>query len=282
MATNTLSAEERIGLVAAVALHAALAAALLAHPPAPRAIPTPERIAVTISDDVGLTATAPEPAAQPAPDVAPQLGEAQPAAPEPAPAIEPQPVARAASLAPTPLAVSKPVPSPAAVRRSVAEPARVKPTPERSAARSQTDTAVPKRGTVGGSRVGNDFLKGVSATSAEHGGAAATAIGPEVRSSLSSAITHQLKPYWATPQGGDAEKLVTVLAFDLNPDGSLRGRPRVVRQLGITDVNRAQADRHAEQAIRAVVLAAPFDLPAKYYSVWKRVASFRFDKGLSK
>jgi hypothetical protein len=55
----------------------------------------------------------------------------------------------------------------------------------------------------------------------------------------------------------------------------------VVRQLGITDTNRAQADRHAEQAIRAVRLAAPFDLPEEYYDAWKRVSAFRFDKRLS-
>jgi hypothetical protein len=54
-----------------------------------------------------------------------------------------------------------------------------------------------------------------------------------------------------------------------------------VGQQGITDANRPQAQRHAEQAIRAVELAAPFDLPAKYYSAWKRVASFRFDRRLS-
>jgi hypothetical protein len=55
----------------------------------------------------------------------------------------------------------------------------------------------------------------------------------------------------------------------------------VVRQEGITDSNRPQAGRHAEQAIRAVQLAAPFDLPDEFYDAWKRVASFRFDRKLS-
>ena len=64
-------------------------------------------------------------------------------------------------------------------------------------------------------------------------------------------------------------------------DGSLAGSPRVVRQEGITEANRPQAARHAEQAIRAVELAAPFDLPDQYYDAWKRVTSFRFDKRLS-
>ena len=109
----------------------------------------------------------------------------------------------------------------------------------------------------------------------------AQTIGPAVRSSLAGAISRQLKPKWAAPQGADADKLVTILSWSLNRDGSLAGRPTVVRQEGINDANRAQADRHAEQAIRAVQLAAPFELPDEFYDAWKRVSSFRFDRKLS-
>jgi hypothetical protein len=110
--------------------------------------------------------------------------------------------------------------------------------------------------------------------------APAAAIGPAVKASLASAISRQLKPKWQAPQGPDAEELVTVLAFSLNKDGSLAGEPTVVRQLGINAINRNQAARHAEQAIRAVRLAAPFALPPEYYAAWKR-AQFQFDKRLS-
>ena len=102
-----------------------------------------------------------------------------------------------------------------------------------------------------------------------------------MRSALASAISRQLKPRWVAPQGAEAELLVTVLTWDLNPDGTLAGNPRVIRQEGITDANRAQAARHAEQAIRAVRLAAPFQLPDEFYPAWKRVSSFRFDRKLS-
>ena len=102
-----------------------------------------------------------------------------------------------------------------------------------------------------------------------------------MKSALVGAISRQIKPHWAAPQGVDAEKLVTVLAWEMNPDGSLAGRPTVVSQSGLTDANRAQAQRHAEQAIRAVQLAAPFQLPKEYYTSWKRVAQFRFDRKLS-
>ena len=42
----------------------------------------------------------------------------------------------------------------------------------------------------------------------------------------------------------------------------------------------AQKRLHAEQAIRAVRLAAPFNLPPEYYSAWQVVTS-RFDRRLS-
>jgi hypothetical protein len=47
------------------------------------------------------------------------------------------------------------------------------------------------------------------------------------------------------PQGVDTDQLVTILAWDLNPDGAGRAAP-VVQQSGITDSNRPQAQRHAE------------------------------------
>jgi hypothetical protein len=104
-----------------------------------------------------------------------------------------------------------------------------------------------------------------------------------VRSALIGAVSREIKPHWQgrVPQGVDTDKLVTVLAWDMREDGSLAGPPRVVRQEGINDANRAQAARHAEEARRAVQLAAPFNLPAEYYSAWRRVSDFRFDKRLS-
>ncbi len=76
--------------------------------------------------------------------------------------------------------------------------------------------------------------------------------------------------------------LVTELAFELDEDGRLRGRPRVINQSGITDSNRPQASLHAERAIRAVQLAAPFDLPPEYYNAWKSIRGARFDRNLSR
>ncbi len=191
----------------------------------------------------------------------------------------PRPVPQKPAPRPQP-APAKPAPKPAPAR-----PAPPKAAPAKPATARPADTSPRRRpdAPAGGSRIGSDFLKGVPAASTP--GTAKTppaaALGPAVKSSLASAISRQIKPRWAAPQGVDADKLITILAWDLNPDGSLAGRPRVVDQQGITPANEAQAQRHAEQAVRAVQLAAPFDLPEMYYSGWKRVTAFRFDRKLS-
>ena len=257
MEASKLPREQRLGLVVAILAHVGLLALLVLEPPRPPLAAPPERISVTLSDQVGLTSTSPEPAAKPAPDIAPELGPV----PEPQVLATPQP-----ALPPQPRPVPRAAPLPPPLPRA-----------------SQAPAPISKPRTAKASNIGSDFLKGIP--NSQSSGAArappAAAIGPAVQSSLASAISNQLKPRWAAPQGAEAEKLITILAWNLNADGSLAGAPRVVRQDGITDANRAQAARHAEQAIRAVQLAAPFDLPAQYYDAWKRVASFRFDKRLS-
>jgi hypothetical protein len=75
------------------------------------------------------------------------------------------------------------------------------------------------------------------------------------------------------------EKLVTLVRFRLNPDGTLAGRPECTGQSGETPSNAAQKALHCERAIRAVQLAAPFDLPDEFYDKWKLVTS-RFDRRL--
>jgi periplasmic protein TonB len=75
------------------------------------------------------------------------------------------------------------------------------------------------------------------------------------------------------------EKLVTIVRFRLNRDGSLIGTPVLVSQTGVTPTNEAQKARHLEQAIRAIRLAAPFELPDQFYDQWKVVNS-QFDRRL--
>ena len=297
----------------AAGLHALLFAGLAWKPVSVALPPPPERMTVTLTQSVGLTSTAPDPVAKAAPDIAPQLGEPAPpvtTAPKAIPDIAPKSVPQPAPPNPSPIAKVEPNPKPQPLPKPTASPVaktapaprvapqpvpRPAPRPATSASRISNDflkgvpatrsgsqTARPTA-TPGGSRLGEDFLKGV--LGGEASGSASTppaaAMGPAVQSALAGSISRQLKPHWIVPQGVDAEKLVTILSWSLNRDGTLAGPPQVFRQEGVTDANRAQAARHAEQAMRAVQLAAPFNLPAEYYDAWKRVASFRFDRKLS-
>lgn len=250
-----LSREERIGLGIAAAAHVALVGALVWQVrDDPTALPIPERMSVSLADEVSLTSTAPDPTAEPLAATAPVLGE------------EPEPVVRE---------IPRPVPMPPPVARPTVK-AQPRPTP---AARP---TPRPTRPVQSGARdfeeafkpgVGNPEQPGRTTTPA-------ATFGPSERAALEQAINRELRPHWSAPQGLDAEKLITVLSWELNPDGSLKGRPQVISQSGITDSNRPQAALHAERAIRAVQLAAPFDLPEQFYDKWKRIRDWRFDRRL--
>ena len=259
MVATALRRDEGLALLAAIIAHVGLVVVLTLRP-TPIPLPPPERITVTLSDEVGLTSTSPS-TAPAAADEAPDLGE-EATPPPPAPVAQPDPL-------PKPIARATAAPPPKPVPLAKAPSAQPSPT-----------KAVTK---PGASRIGDDGLKGPPGGTAKAppGPPPAATIGPAVRSALAGAISRQLKPKWVAPQGADAELLVSILTWDLNPDGTLASPPRLVRQEGITDANRAQAARHAEQAIRAVRLAAPFNLPDELYPAWKRVTAFRFDRKLS-
>ena len=304
--------EERLGLLLAVALHGGVLALLLSHR-ADKVIAPPPRMEVTLTDKVGLTDSAPAAHEQAAADIAPQLGAAPPPpAPPPAKARPPlspvpplpmqQPPPPLERQAPRPFpSLPKPLPAkplppkPAPAKPAPQPSARPSPQPSRPASPRAAPSPHPAphpalpdhpakvAKTTGGSRIGADFLKGV--TSANTTGKAKTppaqTAGPAVQSAIAGVISRQLKEHWVAPQGADADRLVTILAFDLNRDGTLNGPPRVVRQEGVTDSNRPQAARHAEQAVRAVELAEPFQLPPDYYDTWTHIGSSRFDRKMS-
>ncbi|WP_309622062.1 hypothetical protein [Novosphingobium sp.] len=270
-----LSQNEAAALGVAVLGHVALVAALVWLKPADLPPPPPERMSVTISDETGLVSTSPDPQADPVQDSGPVVGDmAPPPLPEPVEVAQAQP---------------RPVPAPAA--RPLVQPKvqpQTKPA-QRPPIQPPRNQSPPRPGTKpGNSRFADAFGDGIPQGNPAGKGktppaqAQGAAVTSEVRSALASSITRQLKPRWRgrAPQGLDADKLVTFLTWDLNPDGTMAGSPRVVRQEGITPANRAQAARHAEEAIKAVKLVGKFDLPPQYYSAWKHIASFRFDRSL--
>ncbi len=287
MESRTFRTDELVGLGVAVLLHIAIVAILLTQPE-PEPVTVPERVTVSLATDVGLADTAPEPVPESRAPAAPVLADT-PGALDTPPEVLPAPV---------PEIVPEAAPPPPRQRRTEAAPARRQPQarpnrprqpqtrrapPRQPARRAAPERTSPqpaaRRG--GGSRIGADFLPGAGeSTTSQETRAPARTFGAREAAGLRSAITRQLRPHWRSPQGVDADKIVTILTWRMNADGSLAGTPTVVSQSGINDANRAQAEVHAERAIRAVQLAAPFNLPEDFYDNWKYIRDWRFDRRL--
>ena len=261
--------EEKVGLLVAVVLHGALVAVLLMQAVRSEVSVFPERMTVSLATEVGMEAASPDPVAESRAAIAPTLAD------DPAPAPEPAPAERVERAQPTP-------PKPAA-RAASAQPAptRERSRPDRTPAPKPSPAPAKAAEKGGGSRIGDDFLEGKgSSTTTDETRAPAAKFGSAERAALASAITRQLRPHWTAPSGVDAEKLVSTVSWDLNPDGTLRGRPRCKTDpASITTSNQPQAGLHRARAIRAVQLAAPFNLPEQFYDRWKAL-EWQFDRRL--
>ncbi|MEL6876418.1 MAG: cell envelope biogenesis protein TolA [Pseudomonadota bacterium] len=215
-------------------------------------------IEVMIADDVGLESAAPNPAQlPPATSVAPELGP-----PEQAELTEPDPteLTELPDVRPTP-----PRDRPAA-----------RPNPEpKVAAREKPKTKAPPKPKPAdkprGSRLGKDFLKGVTdtASTSRNQNIAAEKASPAAVASLERELYRLIKQRWRPPTGADAELLRTKVTARLDRNGQIVGTPSATTT-GITASNRSQVAIHKERAIAAVKLAAPYTtFPEKFYDEWK-------------
>ncbi len=265
--------EDKVGLGAAIVLHALLAVILMVQfaYSVPRSV-APPRMTVSLATEVSLESTAPEPVPESRAAIAPTLSD------EPAPPVETAPAE------PEPAAVTPPPPPPTRTRTATRNPARTAPSnpaPNRNRSRPDRERTPSPARRAGGSRIGDNFLNGQGgATNTDETRAPAATFGRRERAALSSAITRQLRPHWNAPTGVDAEKLISTVSWRLNEDGSLRGRPTCRNEASsVTASNRPQAGLHCERAIRAVQLAAPFNLPEQFYSRWDDL-EWQFDRRL--
>lgn len=262
---TALRSEDRAGLLVAVALHVGVVA-LLVLQPAPAAIADfEERMTVSLASEVSLEATAPRPSAEARAAIAPTLSDQSVAPVEETPAV----------VDPVEATVPTPAPPPETTRRTATTQA---PAPDRDRSRpDRTPTPTPKPSSkpkeAEGSRIGDDFLSGKgSSTQSDSTTAPAPTFGRRERAALASAITRQLRPHWSAPSGADADMLESIVTWKLNRDGSLSGRPSCRNvPSSITPSNRPQSGLHCERAIRAVQLAAPFNLPEPFYNRWKEL-----------
>lgn len=278
---------ERIGFGVAAAGHLVLFGLLsvgfLATPNPELLKPTP--IEVSLVEDVGLEAQAPQAVTPPAQSRAPEIGppeEAPPPAPsDTAPEPDPAPPLPQPKAAPPPEPAPKAPPRP---KKAAAAPAPVKakippkrqapaPTPAKTKpapAKMAGTNAAATRPRPRGSRLGDDFLKGISDQPAKSKSVVPSAAKIDARAlaSIVQAIARQIQPC-ADRQvnpGPGANEIVTLLNLRLNVDGTLAATPSVVRQSGTTDQNRRYARRVIDLGVAAFKGCSPLRLPAEFYS----------------
>ncbi|WOE75754.1 energy transducer TonB [Alterisphingorhabdus coralli] len=255
---------EAIGLGVAVTGHAILLAVLSLGIASRAGLSVPQQsVAVVLADEVGLVDTSPTPNVEAATSMAPEVGEIEPFAPDEFAEETPDEV--------PPPEVTKPT-----TQTQFAAAPKPPPRPVDRSQRRRPDRRQR------GSRLGNDFLDGVTdqESLSRSRNAPGAQAGPAVTASLQREITRKLKPRWRAPSGADVEKLVTTVSWSLGRDGRVSGKPRCVNQSGVNASNRPQKALHCERAIKAVLDAQPFDtLPEKFYDSWKSVR-YQFDRKL--
>ncbi len=238
-------------------------------PPAPQPKPAPPKPAPKPQP-------APEPKPQPKPKPAPPKPVAKPA-PVPKPVVKPQPKAEKAppaKSAPT-KAAAKPSAAPAKTSSSAssAKPAKA------SSTKGSGSTAEAKASRPRGSRLGDNFLKGLSADPSPSKSEApkAAKLGAQAAANIGSAILRQVQPCanrQVTP-GPGAERIRVTINLRLNRDGTLKSRPTISGHAGVDDDNRRYVDRVDDLAIATFVGCSPLrGLPDDLYDVQNGWSNF--------
>jgi outer membrane biosynthesis protein TonB len=300
---------ERKGLAVALAGHILLFGALslglfAAKVPKP---PLADTMDVTLTDKVGLTSAAPKVSTEaPAESQAPEQGPPEESAPPP-PAPEPAPAPKPTPPAPTPKAEPKPTPpKPTPKPEPKPKPAPEKPTPKpekpspkpapptppkkpaktKAGLTSDLLSDLPKdkagKGKADakpkGSRIGSDFLKGLTPdkSAGKSDTPRASAVSAQSMAGLIGLIAAQVKPCYNPPAGGaDAGQIITTLSIRMNRDGSVAS-VTPGSQSGVNGSNGAYARQMADAAVRAVRRCAPLKLPPELYDGGWNDFDFRF------
>lgn len=273
---------EMVGLGVAVLGHAALFALLTLSFCAPPKVEPPHSkpIDVSLVDDVGLVATAPQSTEAPAESQAPDKGPPEDAAAAAKQEAEPDPT----PPAPQPEAAPPPRPAP------VAKPQPKKPappTPEKANTQakrnaSQASNAASAKGPGSdanarkqrqtGSLLGDNFLKGVSDRPSPSRSVPpqAPTMSAQAQADIASAIKRQVQPCAdrQVKPGPGAERIIVTIRLRLNRDGSLVGSPAIIGHSGVDDENSRYQDRVDDNAIATFKGCQPLrNLPQELYDV---------------
>jgi outer membrane biosynthesis protein TonB len=270
----------------------AIGVSLLAHlllftilsllPPSPPPPPVAP-MDVTIADDVGLKAGAPNTTIDPAESKAPDIGNPEDSAP-PAPAED-----KAEPTPPKPQPEAAPPPKPAPVAKP--EPKKPAPPAPKPAPKAQPKPAVaapakpavkPGKGTgstanavkpkARGLNFGSDYFKGASSKpspatgtapkSATMSQQAAMDIGQKIKQQVQPCANRQINP------GPGAERIRVTIRLKINRDGTLASRPVIVGHDGIDDDNRRYQRQVDDRAIATFMGCQPLrGLPPELYDV---------------
>ncbi|MBY0301163.1 MAG: cell envelope biogenesis protein TolA, partial [Sphingomonas ginsenosidimutans] len=142
------------------------------------------------------------------------------------------------------------------------------PAASKGAGKTPAATAARPRG----GRLGDDFLKGLTAepSKARNSDAppSAARVDGKALAAIQQAIARQIQPCAdrQVDPGPGANQIVTTLNLRLNRDGTLSATPTVVRQSGVDDDNRRYARRVVDLGIAAFKGCSPLKLPAEYYA----------------
>ena len=244
-----LDRAEWTGTGAALLFHVALIGALSMSLANVDSTPEPPAMEVELVEEVGLTSAAPQPiATPPPPSQAPEIGEVEPdEAPAPLPP-QPAPAIRPAPAKPLPARPAKALPS------TPAKPAPAKPAPRVS-------------------RIGDDFLKGISddklaPRSAPAAKPAASTVSASAMAGIVQAIRRQVQPC-ADRQvnpGPGASRIRVRMRLQLTRSGRLRVPPQVLGTSGVDDENARYEERVKDLAVASFVGCAPLvGLPPELY-----------------
>lgn len=252
---------EQTGLAVAVVGHVVvfglLSATFLAKPDMMKIVP-PQPIDISMVDEVGLTATAPQSETPPALSEAPETG-----VPEDAPPPAPEQTVPEAKPKAEPVKSDQPPPKPVVAPTPPAKPLPTKATGKQAS----SPTARPR-----GSRLGPDFLKGLAdkpSTSTSPTPRAAV-IDTKALADIASAILRKVQPCAdrQVKPGPGAERIRVTINLKLNRDGTLGAQPQVTAHDGVDDENRRYVARVDDLAIATFVGCAPLSgLPDELYDV---------------
>jgi outer membrane biosynthesis protein TonB len=254
-----------IGIAVAghIALFALLSASLLWRKPPSFSHPPMD---VTLSTEAAMESAAPQITQHPAESQAPEVGppaEAAEAQPAPMTKAEPAPAPPKPKPAPQPkpAEVSKPKPE----KQQPAAKPKPQPAPDKAKGTSKASDKPRERG----SRLGPNFLKGITAEKSDSREQAprASKIGAQDIANIAGLIKRQVQPCYdlGALAGTSAMSIVTVLRLQFRQDGSVASAT-LSRQDGVSGSNRQYSQQMADLSRRAVLRCSPLKgLPPELY-----------------